>query len=233
MINITLAGTYILEDRSLLWKLNEITNSDAKQEFMSVKFSPPKLAILNTMKYCQLEFELDDTRLSGTLLKAISLKTKNQEIEKNVNYRWVFIHNIFLILYKYFRSYYTLRVGIQLKPWFASVVFSQWSIKLPPDGNPRSFILHFCNVSLLYVVPGDFPWQSHCCIWINFKLVIFFYFVYVQVSTQSFIKFRRFLWSRFCCKFRSHYQIHLFVVVILLKNFWHWFRTWSIGQTGN
>jgi hypothetical protein len=94
------SGTYILEDRSLLWKLNEITNSDAKQEFMSVKFSPPKLTILNTMKYCQLEFELDDTRLSGTLLKAISLKTKNQEIEKNVNYR----------------SYYTLRVGIQLKP---------------------------------------------------------------------------------------------------------------------
>ena len=86
-INFFLAGTYILEDRSLLWKLNEITNSDAKQEFMSVKFSPPKLTILNTMKYCQLEFELDDTRLSGTLLKAISLKTKNQEIEKNVNYR--------------------------------------------------------------------------------------------------------------------------------------------------
>lgn len=63
---------------------------------MSVKFSPPKLTILNTMKYCQLEFELDDTRLSGTLLKAISLKTKNQEIEKNVNYRSVFINNILI-----------------------------------------------------------------------------------------------------------------------------------------
>jgi hypothetical protein len=98
------SGSYVLEDRSLLWKLNEISAVEAKQEFMSVKFNPNKEHLsaksMNQMKFCQLEFELDDTRLSGTVLRAVSLKTKNTETEKIINYR----------------SYYTLRVGIHFIP---------------------------------------------------------------------------------------------------------------------
>lgn len=98
------SGSYILEDRALLWKLNDISAVEAKQEFMSVKFNPQKEHLsgksMNQMKFCQLEFELDDTRLSGTVLRAVSLKTKNTETEKIINYR----------------SYYTLRVGIHFIP---------------------------------------------------------------------------------------------------------------------
>ena len=46
------AGTYSLEEHSLLWTLNEVCNSEAKQEFMSLKFNPQKLAIIHKLKGC-------------------------------------------------------------------------------------------------------------------------------------------------------------------------------------
>lgn len=72
----------------LVWNLGTVSSDDARQEFMSVKFSPSQIAVIHSqVKTCLLQFESDDTRLSKTQIRAISAKSSNPDVDRIITNR--------------------------------------------------------------------------------------------------------------------------------------------------